>query len=494
MTNTIKAEGRIQTALQRLRHTHPFHAAIAYLFGRYPGKAKTVHAVIGDNEIEIVFNAEAICNMDMDKICRALLRAAKKIIEWLKIEAPKSNEDGYSASNDGKGKGSGEGSGPPKETGRRSVTLEETAQKGKPTGDTGLESDIAGKGDPDSSENSDKGITQKEGTGGKREKAGNEGLELDPDAAGKAGFNENSKTDGIGNETPGDETDKNKGKEARDIDSAAAGKTGLKDSDNKGDVGEGDAPGKPNRDRGNGKELAKDGVQTGDGGPKEGDDTTDKAMQFKSKIQTLIRLAAIENKDAPDAPDQADRRQGNDSNGDEETFISEGNHKLQWKKILSRYQGSMREKIRTRFYPNRRMPHLLGIVQGGKRVFRKPRIMIAIDTSGSVTSKELKIISRECTFFKQTAEVLIVECDSEVQRVYKFKKAITKVKGRGGTSFIPPLETAFLRKHKTELAIYFTDGCGPAPEKPPIVPVIWCLVAKDLKPPVEYGKVVKYDN
>jgi len=364
MTNAIIAEGLVRTALQRLKHTHPFHAEVASYFGVHPGKSKTIGAFISDHEVEIVFNPDSICKMkNMDAICKALLKVIKQLIAWAQEEDEE--EKASQADND------------KMENGKNVNTPEQKKKKGDSSGES-----------PDS-----------------------------PDGA-------------------------------------SEGKT---DSQN--------------------PTLPANSVQT----------------SLKSKIRTLIKLAAAETNDTSDASDDPNQTQGLGSAGQMETVITDGKYKLQWKKILSRYQGSARDKIRTRFYPNRRMPHLLGIVHGVKRVFRKPRIMIALDTSGSMGKKELQIISRECTFFKQMSEVLVVECDCAIQRIYKFKKAITKVKGRGGTSFVPPLETALLRKHRIELVIYFTDGYGDAPEKQPIAPVIWCLLGNKAPKPATYGRVVRYN-
>ena len=60
----------------------------------------------------------------------------------------------------------------------------------------------------------------------------------------------------------------------------------------------------------------------------------------------------------------------------------------------------------------------------------------------------------------------------------------------GGTSFKPPFERGFLREHRPDLVVYFTDGQGPAPECPPSVPVIWCLTQGG-RMPVEWGREVR---
>ena len=58
----------------------------------------------------------------------------------------------------------------------------------------------------------------------------------------------------------------------------------------------------------------------------------------------------------------------------------------------------------------------------------------------------------------------MIECDSEVQRVYRAKNSSeikTKVKGRGGTLFAPVIDYINNnRYYRDALLIYFTDGYG----------------------------------
>jgi predicted metal-dependent peptidase len=84
----------------------------------------------------------------------------------------------------------------------------------------------------------------------------------------------------------------------------------------------------------------------------------------------------------------------------------------------------------------------------------------------------------------------VVECDTKVQKVYRYRRRLQQVRGRGGTDFRPPLERAFLAKLRAELVIYFTDGDGEAPSKPPSCPLIWCLTEGG-ESPAAWGQVVR---
>lgn len=95
---------------------------------------------------------------------------------------------------------------------------------------------------------------------------------------------------------------------------------------------------------------------------------------------------------------------------------------------------------------------------------RKSKILVAIDTSGSVNDKEL------CDFFseinhicKANVDVDICECDTQIDRIYRYNgKWDGSISGRGGTSFEPPIE--YFNEHRDYTTIvYFTDGYAPLP-------------------------------
>ena len=140
--------------------------------------------------------------------------------------------------------------------------------------------------------------------------------------------------------------------------------------------------------------------------------------------------------------------------------------------------------------PSRRFPDMVGIVPGKRRQGERPRVMAVIDTSGSITPQLLELISAELGMLARHHAVLVVECDAKVQKVYDYDSPLTVVHGRGGTNFGPPLESKFLRKHRPDLIVYFTDGFGPAPQRGPRIPLVWCLVPGGQRP-AGWGRVIQ---
>ncbi len=154
---------------------------------------------------------------------------------------------------------------------------------------------------------------------------------------------------------------------------------------------------------------------------------------------------------------------------------------LDWRKHLRRQLGRLPQTQPTLSRPSRRLPELVGLVPGSSGRASRPNVMAVIDTSGSITPKLIEDIDGELRRLARWYAVTVVECDCEIHAVYRYRRLV-EVTGRGGTDFHPPLEADFLRRHRADVVVYFMDGEGPAPERPPRVPVIWCLVEGGVVP------------
>ena len=174
---------------------------------------------------------------------------------------------------------------------------------------------------------------------------------------------------------------------------------------------------------------------------------------------------------------------------------------LSWKQILKKYVGTVvagKRKTRTRL--NRRQPERFDI--SGKVDEKVIKIVVAIDTSASVTNGEIANIFNEIFAILATRkhEITVIECDAEIQKVYKAKKRSdiqAKVEGRGGTSYTPVIEYINNDRYfRDALLIYFTDGGGDdSIPKPLTYRNIWVLTGNfelSLKNP--YGLVLKMEN
>lgn len=146
-----------------------------------------------------------------------------------------------------------------------------------------------------------------------------------------------------------------------------------------------------------------------------------------------------------------------------------------WKAYFRRLLGSIYDvNIRsTRRKQSKRFEGAAGI-QHRKKV----SILVAVDTSGSVSSKELQDFFSEIEYiYKAGARITILECDTRINKVVEYDgKHIPEVVGRGGTDFNPPVE--YYVKHKKDYAslIYFTDGECSLPKKSPSG-MVWVITS-----------------
>jgi predicted metal-dependent peptidase len=147
---------------------------------------------------------------------------------------------------------------------------------------------------------------------------------------------------------------------------------------------------------------------------------------------------------------------------------------IDWRAALSAFVARARAPVHTWARPSRRFPGRVGEVPGriwAPRPVLRPSLLVAIDTSMSMSDRELSEISKQLERVAEHARITIAECDVEVTRVYPFEGVLATVKGRGGTDLRPPFE--HLTGH--DGIVYFTDGEGKFPAEPPIVPVLWVL-------------------
>jgi len=126
-------------------------------------------------------------------------------------------------------------------------------------------------------------------------------------------------------------------------------------------------------------------------------------------------------------------------------------------------------------------------------------IVIAVDTSGSVSPEELVLFVGEINAIIneiQPTKVFLMSSDYRVADVKEYDEGHYftdfDAVGGGGTSFVPVFE--YIEKHKVEVdqLIYFSDmyvGRNDFPADHPDFPVIWCSSGKEYDVP--FGDLVK---
>jgi len=131
------------------------------------------------------------------------------------------------------------------------------------------------------------------------------------------------------------------------------------------------------------------------------------------------------------------------------------------------YTKKSRRKLNKRYHEN-----------PGIKIKQKQNILAAIDTSGSVSDKDLQEFFAEIKHMhKAGVAITIIECDIQIHKVYDYdpKKEI-QIHGRGGTSFYPVINFYKENSRKYDSLVYLTDGEAPAPEHPK-KPILWLLAS-----------------
>ena len=163
--------------------------------------------------------------------------------------------------------------------------------------------------------------------------------------------------------------------------------------------------------------------------------------------------------------------------GHAEALLRERRKPLDWTRRLRRFAQSVRRAPlrNTIRRPSRRFGSYPGL-----KLRRASRLAVVVDTSGSLEVPEIEQFFAEVHgIWRAGAEVVVIECDAEVQRatVYDGNPPATS-KGRGGTSFDPAF--AWIRREELRRpfdgVIYLTDGyANPPTIRPRCRHLLWVL-------------------
>ena len=146
-----------------------------------------------------------------------------------------------------------------------------------------------------------------------------------------------------------------------------------------------------------------------------------------------------------------------------------------WKKYFRRYIGNEFSDVikKSRKRESKRFPDA-----AGNRHKRKSHILVAIDTSGSVSMPEYREFFGQLRTMRKDMTFHVVECDAKIQHEYEFNGTIhEELHGGGGTDFYPPVQMYLENRRKYEGLVYFTDGGAPIPSNTP-KETLWVVSSK----------------
>lgn len=171
------------------------------------------------------------------------------------------------------------------------------------------------------------------------------------------------------------------------------------------------------------------------------------------------------------------------------------NPKLDWRELLDRFINASARSDYTWMPPNRRYLHR-GLYLPSMRSSDLPEVVIAVDTSGSISRIELDQFAAELSAILEYCAMTIhlLYCDMQVAHSEIFQREDLPItlapKGGGGTDFRPVFEWVGQRGMSPQCLIYLSDlECNRFPEEP-LYPVLWVRIGgSGFQPP--FGEVVE---
>jgi len=160
-----------------------------------------------------------------------------------------------------------------------------------------------------------------------------------------------------------------------------------------------------------------------------------------------------------------------------------------WKRYVRRYLGNEFSEF-IRKSKKRESRRFEGAA--GNRHRRKSHILVAIDTSGSVSMPEYLEFFAQIKTLLPIADFHVVECDARIAHEYEYRGKVNEdIHGGGGTSFDPPVNYFNERRKLYDALVYFTDGYAPVPDNIGR-DMLWVISSKgisDIKPFFKNGSV-----
>jgi predicted metal-dependent peptidase len=162
---------------------------------------------------------------------------------------------------------------------------------------------------------------------------------------------------------------------------------------------------------------------------------------------------------------------------------------LPWRALLARYMMNAARDD----YSFQRTSRREGEALMPRLYSQGVNVIVALDTSGSVTREELQEFLTEIDALKAQvrADVTLHACDDKLDPAgpwnYALWEAITlpeQLSGGGGTDFRPVFDWLRQEQSNPDILVYFTDAEGKFPDHEPSFPVVWLVKGKA---PVPFG-------
>jgi predicted metal-dependent peptidase len=169
-----------------------------------------------------------------------------------------------------------------------------------------------------------------------------------------------------------------------------------------------------------------------------------------------------------------------------------------WHEKLERYMSS---KVRDGYSwnrPNRRFVGQGMYLPGYDYIPRMGEVVVAVDTSGSLNSKDLSHFNAHINRIMETClpeKVTVIYCDYDIGGIREYTPDELPITlepvGGGGTSFRPVFDWLDSYAGEVECLVYFTDGWGDQDDlDEPAIDTVWVTTDKDTFP---FGEVITFN-
>lgn len=170
-----------------------------------------------------------------------------------------------------------------------------------------------------------------------------------------------------------------------------------------------------------------------------------------------------------------------------------------WHEKLERYMSG---KVRDGYSwnrPNRRFVGQGTYLPGYDYIPRMGEVVIAIDTSGSLSNKDLALFSGHVNRIVDTCipeKITVLYCDYNIGGTQEYEPddlpIVLKPVGGGGTSFKPVFKWLDSYDGEVECLIYFTDGWGDQDDlDAPHTDTVWVTTDRE---DFSFGEVIKFNE
>jgi len=244
--------------------------------------------------------------------------------------------------------------------------------------------------------------------------------------------------------------------------------------------------------------------QPGGGKPQQGNQPGNQQRSFDAHIPQISQTSEQDMKRAIATAKEVAKSMGKMPAALERMVDDYLKPQVSWKERL-RHQvtRAVSREATTWSTPHRRRLVSTGIYYPSYTGFGAGVCVVIFDTSGSIGQTELNMFLTELNDILQTTrpeKIILMSCDAKV-----YEDAIhyldagedimqhpPKIKGGGGTSFIPPFKWIEDEGINPAAVVYLTDLYGSFPADAPHYPVIWCSTVESQVAP--WGETIFIDR